>query len=144
MKAWQLGLSSSLSSMYLKRELNISLSKNFPKTGDDDDEELFLWYGWPKKSFISSRDNCQRSLPSRIFDTPKAGFEPEFRLCWMKLCITHNHYTTAPHMRLDGNWNRRMKLDDNFLWDLFLLFCQLEQHLLFSRDWETCFQVYRE
>ena len=30
----------------------------------------------------------------------------------------------------------KIKLGDNFLWDLFLLFCELEQHLLFSRDWE--------
>ena len=27
-------------------------------------------------SLISSRDHCQRSSPSRIFDTPRAGFEP--------------------------------------------------------------------
>ena len=27
-------------------------------------------------SLISSRDHCQRSLPSRISDTPRAGFEP--------------------------------------------------------------------
>ena len=27
-------------------------------------------------SFTSSRDHCQRSSPSRISDTPRAGFEP--------------------------------------------------------------------
>ena len=27
-------------------------------------------------SLISSWDHCQRSSPSRIFDTPQAGFEP--------------------------------------------------------------------
>ena len=27
-------------------------------------------------SLISSWDHCQRSSPSRIFDTPRAGFEP--------------------------------------------------------------------
>ena len=27
-------------------------------------------------SFISRRDHCQRSSPSRISDTPRAGFEP--------------------------------------------------------------------
>ena len=27
-------------------------------------------------SFISSRDHYQRSLPSRISDTPRAGFKP--------------------------------------------------------------------
>ena len=31
-----------------------------------------------RKAFtlISSRDHCQRSSPSRISDTPRAGFEP--------------------------------------------------------------------
>ena len=44
---------------------------------DDDDDELFLRYGWPKAfSLIFSRDHCQRSSPSRISDTPRAGFEP--------------------------------------------------------------------
>ena len=41
-------------------------------------------------SLISSRDHCQRSSPSRISDTPRAGFEPaqnlKFRLCRTKLC----------------------------------------------------------
>ena len=27
-------------------------------------------------SLISSQDHCQRSSPSRISDTPRAGFEP--------------------------------------------------------------------
>ena len=27
-------------------------------------------------SLLSSRDHCQRSSPSRISDTPLAGFEP--------------------------------------------------------------------
>ena len=27
-------------------------------------------------SLISSRDHCQRSSPSRIFDAPRAGYEP--------------------------------------------------------------------
>ena len=31
---------------------------------------------WKVFSLISSRDYCQRSLPSRISDTPRAGFEP--------------------------------------------------------------------
>ena len=42
-------------------------------------------------SLISSRDHCQRSSPSRISDTPQAGFEPA-----QKLCSSDNHYTTAP------------------------------------------------
>ena len=30
---------------------------------------------------ISSRDHCQRFSPSRISDTPRAGFEPAQNLC---------------------------------------------------------------
>ena len=41
-------------------------------------------------SLISCRDCCQRSSPSRICA------EREFRLCWMKLCSSDNHYTTVP------------------------------------------------
>ena len=34
------------------------------------------WWWWKALSLISSRDHCQRSSPSRIYDTPRAGFEP--------------------------------------------------------------------
>ena len=47
-------------------------------------------------SFISSRDHYQRSSPARISDTPRAGFETKFRLCWMKLCSSDNRNTTEP------------------------------------------------
>ena len=40
-KAWLLGLSNSFSSMYLKRELNISLPKNFPNI---DKSETGRWF----------------------------------------------------------------------------------------------------
>ena len=45
---------------------------------DDDGDELFLWYGWLMKGvyLISSQNHCQRFLPSRVCDTPRAGFEP--------------------------------------------------------------------
>ena len=50
-----------------------------------------------RKAFspISSRDHCQgsTSAASRVW----ACAEPEFRLSWMKLCSSDNHYTTAPH-----------------------------------------------
>ena len=38
----------------------------------------FCGMGDQRKAFglISSRDHCERSLPSRISDTPRAGFEP--------------------------------------------------------------------
>ena len=44
----------------------------------DDDDELFCGMVDRRKaiSLISSRDYCQRSSPSRISDTPRAGFEP--------------------------------------------------------------------
>ena len=44
---------------------------------DDDDDELFCGMVDRRKVFslISSRDHRQRSSPSRISDTPRAGFE---------------------------------------------------------------------
>ena len=51
-------------------------------------------------NLISSQDQRHRSSPSRISDTTWVGFwtctKPEFRLCWMKLCSSDNHYTTVP------------------------------------------------
>ena len=49
---------------------------------DDDDDELFCGMVDRRKAFglISSRDHCQRSSPSRIFDMPRAGFEPMHNL----------------------------------------------------------------
>ena len=43
-----------------------------------DDDELFCGMVDRRKVFslISSRDHCQRSSPSRISDTTRAGFEP--------------------------------------------------------------------
>ena len=43
-----------------------------------DDDNLFCGMVDRLKvfSYISSRDHCQRSLPLRISDTPRAGFEP--------------------------------------------------------------------
>ena len=44
---------------------------------DNDDDDFFFWYDRQKVfSLTSRRDHCQRSLPSRISDTPRAGFEP--------------------------------------------------------------------
>ena len=45
---------------------------------DDDDDNCFCDMVDQRKAFslISSRDHCQRSLPSRISDTPRVGFEP--------------------------------------------------------------------
>ena len=57
-------------------------------------------------SSISSWDHCQRSSPSPISGTHRAGFEPAQNLSlslrtWlsrMKLCSSDNHYTTAPQV----------------------------------------------
>ena len=45
---------------------------------DDDDDELFCGMADRRKVFslISSLDHCQRSSPSHISDTSRAGFEP--------------------------------------------------------------------
>ena len=56
-------------------------------------------------SLISSRDHCQRSSPSRISDTLRAGFEPAQNLssglleCWPELCSSDNHYITNHYFR---------------------------------------------
>ena len=49
-------------------------------------------------SLISSRDHCQRSSPSQISDTPRAGFEPAKNLSlglveWSCVVVI----TTTPH-----------------------------------------------
>ena len=70
---------------------------------DDDDDELFLWYGWPTKgvypyfqlgplSEILTISNLRHAVSSIWTYT-----EPGFRLCWMKLFSSDNHYTMAPH-----------------------------------------------
>ena len=62
--------------------------------------ELFLWYGWLTKrvypyfqwdrlSEILTITNLQHAV-SRIWTSA----EPEFRLCWMKVCSSDSHYTS--------------------------------------------------
>ena len=62
----------------------IAICKHHETTDDElmIDGELFLWYVNRREAFslISSRDHCSRSSPSRIPDTPGAGFEPEHNL----------------------------------------------------------------
>ena len=68
-------------------------------------------------SLISSRDNCQKSSPSRISNTPSRVWtcaEPEFRLSWMKLCSSDNHYTMACWGLFSNFINRK-------LWHKFFL-----------------------
>ena len=77
----------------------IEISWNIYQISDAD--ELFLWYGWPKKgvypyfqlgplSEILTIANM-RHAASRIWTCT----EPEFRLSLMKLCKNDNNYTTA-------------------------------------------------
>ena len=68
---------------------------------------IVFWYGWPTEgvylyfqpgplSEILTISNLQHAT-SRIWTCA----EPEFRLCWMKLCSSDNHYTTAPQTLLN-------------------------------------------
>ena len=68
------------------------------------DEELFLRYCWPTKgvyfyfqpgplSEILTIANL-RHAASRVWTCA----EPEFRLSWMKLCGSDNHFTTLPQV----------------------------------------------
>ena len=67
-----------------KREMVVSVCLNGRCCSSmcDDDDELFLQDDWPRKAFslISSRDDCQRSSPSRSSNTPRAGFKPSQNL----------------------------------------------------------------
>ena len=77
---------------------------NIADDDDKDDDELFLWYGWPTKGIqpyfqpgplleILTIANL-RHTTSRVWTYA----EPEFRLSWMKLCSSDNRYTTVPQM----------------------------------------------
>ena len=70
---------------------------------DDDESELFLLPGWLTKEVKTyfQTELFPRVLTiivnlhqvvSRIW----ASAEPEFRLCWMKMCSSDIHYTTVP------------------------------------------------
>ena len=77
-----------------------NLTKLERSLGNDDDE-LFLWYGWPTKG---SRPYFQPEPLSEILNIANLWHtasrtwtcaEPEFSLCWMKLCSSDNHYRAA-------------------------------------------------
>ena len=63
------------------------------------DNKLFLWNKPHMKDVNSNPAYCWRSSPSQTSNMLQAGFEsahePEFRLCWMKLCSSDNHYSMA-------------------------------------------------
>ena len=68
---------------------------------DDDDDEFFLWYGWPMKgvkSYFQSRSLSEILTISNLWHTTSRIWtcaEPEFRLWWMKLCSSDIHCTTV-------------------------------------------------
>ena len=77
----------------------LTIYKLFIRPDDaDDDEELFLWYGWPMKgiwpyfqpgplSEILTIANL-RHATSRIWTCA----EPEFRLCWVQVVCSNDNY----------------------------------------------------
>ena len=64
--------------------------------------ELFVWYGWPTQDVKPYFQPGPLSEILTIANLRQAGSrisacaEPEFRLWWMKLCSSDNHYTTVP------------------------------------------------
>ena len=75
-----------------------------PNSRCDDDDELFLWYGWPTKgilpyfqpgplSEIFTVANLQHAS-SRLWTCAEPGLV-EWRLSWMKLYSSDNHHTMA-------------------------------------------------
>ena len=77
----------------------------------EDDDELFLWYGWPTKgvwlyfqpgplSEILTIANL-RLTASRVWTCA----EPDFRLSRMKLGSNDNHYTMAPIWSQKSIWS---------------------------------------
>ena len=99
-----------------------------------DDDDLFLWYSWPSNTFslISSRDHCQRSSPSRISHTPRAGFEPAQNLSlgfdkWSCAVVT----ITTPRRWTHRSFNLRFNLALCYipLWIRLLLVIRKAKHL---------------
>ena len=43
-------------------------------------------------ALIFSRDHCQKSSPSGIFDMPQTGAEPDFRSCAVVVTTTPRRY----------------------------------------------------
>ena len=84
MSVWEIGRFK----LFLPRRINTVLE--FSCTSNSVCMHVMWWWWWwwwwwivyvvwltdERRSLISSRDHCQRSSPSRISDTPRAGFEP--------------------------------------------------------------------
>ena len=84
-------------------------------------------------SLIYSRDHCQRSSPSRISDTPRAGFEPAQSLSsalveWSCAVVI----TTTPRRHMQPQVCRFIKKDT--LAQVFSCqFCQVFKNTFFNR-----------
>ena len=76
------------------------------KDDDDNDKELFLWYGWLTKSvwlYFQSGPLLDILTIANLWHAANRIWtctEPEFSLCWMKLCSSDSHYTTAPNLKV--------------------------------------------
>ena len=69
----------------------------------------FVWYGWPTKG-VYSRDQCQRSSPSRISDTPRARFEHTQNLSsGLVECSCAKVITTTPQRFIIKCLKRKIK-----------------------------------
>ena len=96
---------------------------------------------WKAFSLFSSWDNCQRSSPLRISDTPQAGFEPAQSLssglvewsCTVVITTTPQHHYMAEvefHRYEHRNEKNRQK------WDRKRLFQDDEQFCIWKDYWE--------
>ena len=80
---------------------------------DDDNDELFLWYGLPTKGILPYFHPGPLSEILAIVNLRHAtgkiwtSAEPDFRLSWMKLCSSDNHYNTALPFLLRVEGGRR-------------------------------------
>ena len=94
--SWKKFLSLKMLIVYAKRfeigYLRIKVEYLRSQYDDYDDDELFLWYGWPTKGVKPYFQPGPLSEMLTIADLRHATSriwtcaEPEFRFCWMKLC----------------------------------------------------------
>ena len=70
---------------------------------DEDEDELFLWYGWltkgvqPYFQLVPLSEILTIMNLWHVASRVSTCAEPEFRLSWMNLWSSDNHYTTAPY-----------------------------------------------
>ena len=89
---------------------------------------------WKVFSLISSRDHCQRSSPSRISDTPRAGFEPAQNLnsgfvewnCAVAITTTPRYLCCCNVVRSAGSdFCANYNFPSNFFHICFMTFTQV-------------------